>query len=88
MTRCSLKVISHIGELKAFFFQQETVEEDASTRWKLFIFDTCLKFSTHTKDVLSVCANSAPTKKFFSSKQGILTYMRTRLKKCKSSSDA
>ena len=74
----AMRPISYIHELHAYL-QQATVEEDALTWWKVVGYRAYPKIAILAKDVLSICATSAPTERFFSSRRGIITYTRSRL---------
>ena len=69
---------SYINELHAYL-QQATVEEDALTWWKVAGYRAYQKIFILAEDFLSIHATSALTERFFSSGQGISTYMRSRL---------
>ena len=49
------------------------------TWWKVAGYQAYPKIAILAKDLLSICATSALAKRFFSSGQGIITYMRSRL---------
>ena len=79
MTKPSaLHPISYIHELHAYL-QQETVEEDTLTWWKVADYRAYPKIAILAKDFLSICATSAPTERFFSSGRGIISYTRSTL---------
>ena len=72
------RLTSYNNELHSYL-QQATVEEDALTWWKVAGYRVYPKIVILAKDSLSIYVTSAPTKRFFSSGQGIVTYMRSRL---------
>ena len=58
--------ISYIHELHAYL-QQETMEEDALTWWKVVGYQAYPKIAILAKEFLSICATSASAERLFSS---------------------
>ena len=69
---------SYINELHAYL-QQEIMEEDSLTWWKVASYGAYPKIVILAKDFLSISVTSAQAERFFSSGRGIITYTRSRL---------